>query len=197
MMVLFLRHGRTAWNEAGRIQGRTDVGLSAAGRAVLRGRRLPLEGDGWDWHVSPLRRARETAELLGAPVDPRLEPRLVELAWGEWEGALRAGLVARFGEAYTANAARGLDFRPPGGESTRELQARLGEWLGEVAERGRPAVAVTHKGVVQSALALATGWDLLGRAPHRLAWDRAHRFRLEAAGPGLEVDALNLPLLEG
>ena len=65
--LLLIRHGATAWNVAGRMQGRADIGLSPAGRAAVGCWRLPPGWDGARWLVSPLRRARETAVLLGAP----------------------------------------------------------------------------------------------------------------------------------
>jgi probable phosphoglycerate mutase len=68
-----------------------------------------------------------------------------------------------------ANEARGLDFRPPGGESPREVCARLQALLGELARDPRPVVAVCHKGIMRAALVLATGWDMRGRPPVRLA----------------------------
>ena len=47
--------------------------------------------------------------------------------------------------------------------------ARLQSLLGELAADPRPVVAVCHKGVMRAALALATGWDMRGRPPMRLA----------------------------
>jgi probable phosphoglycerate mutase len=47
--------------------------------------------------------------------------------------------------------------------------ARLQALLGELAADPRPVVAVCHKGVMRAALVLATGWDMRGRAPLRLA----------------------------
>ena len=65
--LLLIRHGRTAWNAAGRMQGRADIGLSTAGRAEVARWRLPPGWDGARWLVSPVRRAREAAAPLGAP----------------------------------------------------------------------------------------------------------------------------------
>lgn len=191
-LIALIRHGITAWNEEGRIQGHRDIALSAEGRALLARRRVPAPLAGWDWAASPLRRCRETLEILH-PGPYAVEPRLKEMHWGEWEGCLLADL--RRGGASRAREALGLDFRPPGGESPRLLQERLRPFLAEVAARGRPTVAVTHKGVIRAVLSLATGWDMRQREPVRLDWSRAHLFRLDAAGTP-SVERLNLPLEE-
>ncbi len=187
-----LRHGPTDWNAEGRLQGRRDLPLSAAGRARVAAWRLPPEVAGFRWVASPLRRARETARLLaGGPVAD--EPRLIEMDWGSWEGRRLADLRAELGAAMAANEARGLDFRPAGGESPREVQARLRPWLAEIAAAGAPVAAVTHKGVIRALLALATGWDMTGRPPVRLDWQAVHLFRLEGGGrPALERANLSL-----
>jgi probable phosphoglycerate mutase len=81
-----------------------------------------------------------------------------------------------------AAEAAGVDLRPPGGESPREVQARIRPMLAEIAERDRPTAAVTHKGVIRAVLALATGWDMRDKPPHRLDWSAAHLFRLDQSG---------------
>ncbi len=132
MDVVMIRHGMTAWNEAGRIQGHTDIPLCAAGRRALAGRRLPARFASYRVHSSPLARAVETAARLGlgAPIPDR---RLMEMHWGEWEGKVRASLAAADPEGVARNTARGRDFRPPGGESPRELQARILDWARSAA----------------------------------------------------------------
>lgn len=183
-MTLFalMRHGATEWTEAGRIQGRRDVPLSAAGRASLQGRALPAACRGMRIVTSPLARCAETAALLGAPDAPR-EPRLVEMDWGTWEGRTLAGLRAELGAAMAANEARGLDFRPHGGESPREVLARVSAWLSGL---DAPTLAVTHRGVIRVVFAAATGWDMTGKPPAKLDWSAVHFFRLAAGAPRIE-----------
>ncbi|MCP5368248.1 MAG: histidine phosphatase family protein, partial [Hyphomicrobiales bacterium] len=185
------RHGPTDWNADRRIQGRADRPLSAAGRAAVAAWRLPPPFRDFNVVCSPLRRARETAAALAgaAPV----EPDLVEMDWGSWEGRRLADLRAELGPAMAANEDRGLDFRPTGGESPRDVQARLAPWLAAVARRRRPTLAVTHKGVIRAVYALAAGWDMTGKAPHRLANAALHHFRLDGDGHPAIV-ALNIPL---
>ena len=182
MVLLFIRHGPTDWNEAGRIQGRRDVPLSSGARAALSARRVPGGfGAGCRWVSSPLRRARETARALGAE-EIEIEPRITEMDWGEWEGRSLPALREALGETMRENEARGLDFETPAGDSPRRVQARLRPWLREIAEAGRPVAAVSHKGVGRALLALAIGWDMKAKAPVRLRWEHAHRFEVSPAG---------------
>ena len=191
--LVLLRHGPTDWNAEGRIQGRSDRPLSRAGRARVRDWQIPPAFQDYDWATSPLRRARETAALLGHE-DAEIVPELIETDWGRWEGERLGELRARLGETMAANEARGLDFRPPGGESPRDLQTRLTPWLNRVAAGGNPAVAVAHKGITRAIYALATGWDLCGKPPDKLLPDCAHAFQLASDG-SLDVARLNLTLL--
>src|SRR5207245_5203591 len=100
--------------------------------------RLPAELDGFVWLTSPLRRAVETARRLGI-CEAMVEPRLTEMAWGEWQGASLAGLRASLGAEMVLAEAAGLDFQPPGGESPREGPARVVAAPAEIARSGRVA----------------------------------------------------------
>jgi broad specificity phosphatase PhoE len=162
------------------MQGRADLSLSAAGRAQVRRWRLPAAWAKARWLSSPLRRATETAALLtDGPVT--IEPRLIEMDWGAWEGRTLAQLRAEAPQAMAANEARGLDFRPEGGESPREVRARLAALLADLAA-GPDAILVTHKGVIRAALSLPTGWDMTCKPPLRLADDTALVLHGDACG---------------
>ena len=185
-MLALLRHGDTPWTAEGRIQGRSDVPLSDAGRAALRSLALPPECRGLRIVSSPLARCVESAALLGAPHAPR-EPRLAEMSWGAWEGRRLADLRAELGRAMEENEARGWDFRPDGGESPREVLERVRGWLAELKE---PTLAVTHRGVIRAVVASATGWDMLGEPPAKLDWSAVHLFRVGAGGTA-RIERLN------
>ena len=195
MIVALVRHGRTAWNDAGRMQGRADVSLSEAGRAQVRGWRLPAALAAAQFVASPLARACETAALLGVERVP-IDAALIEMDWGAWEGETLERLRALHDIEFAAQSARGLDFRPPGGESPRDVQRRVAAWLaGSSGHRG-PVVAVTHQGVIRSVMALLTGWDMTGKAPVRLADDVVHVLDVGAGGVVNGVD-WNIPLIAG
>ena len=187
MRICLIRHGTTAWNAAGRIQGRRDIPLSDAGRAQVRFWRVPEGFAGARCLSSPLRRATETAVILGFG-SPAQDARLVEMDWGEFEGRTLAELRKILGPAMRELEDAGLDFRPPGGESPREVADRLREVLGSVATDGKDAVIVTHKGILRASLVLACGWQMLGKPPLRYEPERALILRVGADGaPELET----------
>ncbi|MBT5038253.1 MAG: histidine phosphatase family protein [Rhodospirillaceae bacterium] len=190
--LVMIRHATTSWNEARRLQGHSDIALSAKGRAEVAGWRLPGEYRDGTWITSPLLRAVQTARALGA-LQIRCEPRLVEMDWGEWEGRTLQELRLNDPEQMSEVEARGLDFSAPGGESPRQLQDRLAPWLSTIAAAGQPVNAVCHKGVVRALFARAAGWDMLGRPPLKLDWSAAQIFRLDGDGtPHLEQSNVSL-----
>lgn len=191
-LLALIRHGETVWNETGRVQSRSDIPLSDHGRAAVRTWRAPAGLAGFDWVASPLARARETAEILsGGPVET--DARLLEMDWAAWEGRTLDDLRDEIGNLRAAWEAGGLDFRAPGGESPREVQARLRPFLAERAAAGRPLVAVCHRGVIRAVYALAIGWDMKCSPPRRLADGAAHLFRLAPDGMPA-VERLDIPL---
>jgi len=195
--LALLRHGPTVWNGQHRLQGHTDLPLSAEGRARVIAWHLPADIAGFRWWCSPLRRARETAELLRDTLPERpdiaVELRLMEMSYGEWEGETLDDLRQRHGEQMAAWEAQGLDLRPPGGESPRDLQQRLLPWLASAAQEGGNHFAIVHKGVIRAIYAMATGWTMERKAQDRLVYDGLQLFTLDAAGRP-SVQALNVPL---
>lgn len=196
--LALLRHGPTAWSRAKRIQGLSDQPLDPEGRAEVARWRLPEEFIEALWVTSPLERCRETAALLANSHRRRgsiaVEPRLIEMDHGQWEGERLADLRDRLGPVMAAREARGLDYRAPGGESPRDVQARLGSWLLEIGAAGGQVLAVTHKGVMRALYAQATGWDMTAKPPVKLRNAALHLFTVAADG-GLALGQLNLRLL--
>lgn len=190
--LALVRHGPTDWNAAKMVQGRADRPLSEAGRARVAAWRLPDRFAGFDWLSSPLRRCRETAEILSGRAVPS-DDRLTEMSWGAWEGRRLEDLRALLGDLMVAWEARGLDFRAPGGESPREVQVRLRPLLEELGRTGRPTVAVCHKGVIRALYAMAADWDMTDKPAIKLEDNCAHLFMLDAAGTPV-ADSLNLAL---
>ena len=156
--LLVVRHGRTEWNAADRVQGQSDPPLDAEGQ----GQTLTLAARLYDVPVdglvsSDLRRAADTAAALGRPVET--DPRLRERHFGEWQG-LRLTEIA---ERWPVEFARWRAGDPSPGcgiEHMEELSKRVAAALRDVADRfaGGTAVVVTHGGAAREGCAALLGW---------------------------------------
>lgn len=149
-MIYLVRHGQTAFNAEGRLQGHVDSPLTELGRAQAAQagaalKRLTGGGEGWRIISSPLGRARDTAEAIRAALaapEVEIDARLIELSWGDWDGGLRADLKARHPEAFGET---GWAFTAPIGEAYEAAQARLHDWLSTLPpEPERRIIAVSH-----------------------------------------------------
>jgi probable phosphoglycerate mutase len=167
-----LRHGHTAWNRAGRIQGRVDEPLDEQARIHLSHLRLPEEFEDAALFSSPLVRAVETARIITGH-DPIVVPALVEMDWGRWEGECGIDLLADASSGYRHIEEWGWDYQPPEGETPLRVWQRVEPWLGTV--KGDTLV-VSHIGIMRVLLARATGWDFAGAPPFKkVKRDRLYR----------------------
>jgi len=157
-VILLVRHGATEWTHQRRLQGRTDIGLSAAGLADAAAL-APLVAEWRPTSIvsSPLSRAHGTAEALraGLPEDARPDIRIDD-AWsehglGEWEGLTEAQ-IGPDAARWRAGA-----LVPPGGEDGATTRARVRRGLEAVAALGGPVLVVTHGGIIRAALAETVG----------------------------------------
>lgn len=186
------RHGRTAWNDAGRFQGHTDTPLDAVGHAQSEVAATVLAA----WRParvvsSDLARARDTAAYLGLPV--ATDPRLREIDVGEWSGLSRAEVAERFPETYAAWLRGDPDVRREGGETLPEVAARavacVTAYLDGVA--GGPLVVVTHGGTSR-ALVLGLIGVPLAHGSAFAALGNAHWAALVRRGAGWRLAAYNV-----
>lgn len=168
--LALLRHGHTAWNRAGRIQGRSDISLDAEARTELAKYQLPAPWDRADLWSSPLSRASETAQLVSGRA-PRVSAALTEMNWGDWEGQHGKNLIADPDSGYRHIEDWGWNFRPPNGETPADVRDRLAPWLRSL--RG-DTVAVCHIGIMRVILAQAWGWAFSGPAPFRIKRNRLY-----------------------
>lgn len=176
--LAIIRHGHTAWNRAGRLQGRTDIPLDEAARAELAAQRLPAPWQEADLYASPLKRARQTADVIADRPAQVAEP-LMELDWGRFEGQISADLRADPSTGFRDIEHWGWDYRPHGGESPLQLWDRLAPWVRSLA---RDSVAVCHIGTMRVLLARAHGWDFDGPAPFQIKRNRLFLIDIDADG---------------
>src|SRR5262245_50285904 len=140
--IYFVRHGETDWNAERRYQGQRDLAMNERGRAQARRngealRVLLPDIARADFVASPLGRARETMEIvrgcLGLPAEGyRVDERLRELNYGNWEGVLQADLPAIDPSGLAEREKDPFRWRPSGGESYADLLVRTVDWLADV-----------------------------------------------------------------
>ncbi len=149
-----LRHGTTLWNEEKRIQGSLDSRLSHAGKKKMHNWARFLAAQHWSRIVaSDLGRAKESAAILNSIMNVPLtfERRLREQHWGEWEGRRIEEIRVKHSEEIARQVAAGWDFRPPRGESRREVLQRSRTALHEAAMTWpqQKILIICHQGIIK------------------------------------------------
>ena len=123
-------------------------------------------------YASDLKRAFETAEILGAALGMEAEPRrrLREIFLGEWEGLLTEEIAERYPEAWASWVEEPDWDVVPGGEGAAAFDARVSAEVDEILSRHEhgDVLAVTHGGVIQCALHRLLGRPSSGLWPFRI-----------------------------
>jgi probable phosphoglycerate mutase len=152
-MLYLLRHGAIEWPEADCFIGQTDAPLSTAGRLQAQYWRNKFHSMAspavWS---SDLRRATETAEIIfaGRAAPIRTCRGLREIQLGEWEGVPRRRVRQSCPDLWLARGNDLADYKPPGGESFRDVQKRVVPQVIKIAEETPDAAfIVTHAGVIR------------------------------------------------
>ena len=171
--IVFIRHAETEWNLMGLIQGHADIPICKEGEANAKKWKINLK-DYTLWS-SPLQRATRTAEIVFSK-KPKIENALIEMNWGDWEGKKLSELRNKLGIKMIINENLGLDMRPVNGETPREVQGRVSNWLLSIYNLGNNHVCVTHKGVIRSVIALSTDWEMKGKIPIKIENGKAYSF---------------------
>lgn len=162
MTLYIMRHGETAWNVLRRFQGRSDIPLNEKGVTLAEVTARGLADVPFDLaFTSPLSRARQTAEIVlrGRDVPLADEPRLIEIAFGAYEG--RTALPTEWDPEPDANLLRFLRdperyIPPEDGESIPEFRARMEGYLEELCSRteweDKTILLSTHGGATTALL---------------------------------------------
>lgn len=139
-MLYIMRHGRTDWNAAHKLQGCSDIPLNNEGRHMAEEAHKKYKDLKFDvCYCSPLIRARETAEIFlrGTNVPIIEDKRLHEMSFGIYEGVEHVTDKPDC-SVYTL-------FKDPvnyvadgGAESIEQLYARTGSFINETL---KPALA--------------------------------------------------------
>ena len=160
-----IRHGETAWNAEGRVQGQTDVPLSRVGEAQAAALAAALAGERFAaLYASDLARVRQTAAPLARALRlaPRLEVALRERHYGKFETLTYVEARERIPEDYARFKAKELHYDFGTGESLARFSARALAAVGAIAARhaGEAVLVFTHGGVLEMVRRHALGMGL-------------------------------------
>jgi broad specificity phosphatase PhoE len=197
-VLILVRHGESVANAQGLLLGRTDVELTVAGRLQAEQARALVYDPVAEVRTSPLRRARDTAELLALGPPIGIDERWIEVDYGEFEAQPLGGIPAEVWQRWRSDR----DFRPEGGETLAEVDRRVVETCEELfavdAAGARrtdgDVVVVSHVSPIKAAVAWALGtvdlyWRLHLRTASvtRIGWNRdgpiLHGFNEVAVAP--------------
>ena len=176
--TLFLvRNADTDFTRDGRVAGRRDIGLSAAGRAQaanIRDRLVAAKPEIVEILASPLPRAVETAEIIAAPLGHGVvrDPRLIDFDAGRWEAQSHKDIGAS--PEYQRFIADPIAEQIPGGEKIGDVRDRIVSSVSQALadnELGANILIVSHAGPLRVLLAHYLGMNLV----------HYHRLRLSPA----------------
>ena len=190
--ICMIRHGETAWNAEGRVQGQTDVPLSATGAAQARALVAALAGERFAaLYASDLTRVRQTAapaaRALG--LEMRLDAGLRERHYGKFETLTYAEARERHPQDFARFKAKEPDYDFGSGESLLAFNARAIACVAGIARRhaGEAVLVFTHGGVLEMVHRHARGTGL--SAPRDFDIPNAALNWIEVAGEEWRVHA--------
>ncbi len=162
-MVWLARHGRTAYNAAGRFQGHLPVPLDDLGREqAAELARAAAELAPAVLVASRLARAWETAQIVAQRVglQPIADDRFVETDAGDWTDRTFEDVIAHDPDGFARFAALDLTWGFPGGERFADQQVRVLDAVADWRARdvGGPVLVVCH-GVTIRLAQLGLGLD--------------------------------------
>jgi broad specificity phosphatase PhoE len=158
--IVLVRHGETPWSLAGKHTGRTDVGLTDAGREGARRVGESLAGRDFTRVLSsPLSRALDTCRLAGFGGAAQADGALLEWDYGDYEGLTTPEIRAtRPGWSLWRDGC-------PGGDAARDVEARLDPLVAALGAAEGDAVVFAHGHILR---ALAARWLGLPASEGRL-----------------------------
>ncbi|MRH44972.1 histidine phosphatase family protein [Aquibacillus halophilus] len=145
-MICLVRHGQTDWNYLGKIQGMTDVPLNDVGRRQAEECREYVNSQDWDFIISsPLKRAKETAEIINKDLNLQIieMEEFKERSFGIAEGLTLEERTIQFPEG---------DY--PGQESKQDLVERVMSGIDTINRSypGKKVLLVAHGAVIGTLL---------------------------------------------
>ena len=155
--ICIVRHGETDWNVQGRLQGQTDIPLNDSGKIQARKCGEFLSNDHWDVIISsPLKRAKETADIIGEFVDSPIiiKEEFIEKYFGDAEGLSADEREAAF-----------IDKNYPNQENQENLRERLLKGLQDIVTEypEKKVIVVAHGAVIHMILRMMSNENIVSK----------------------------------
>jgi broad specificity phosphatase PhoE len=147
MQLILIRHGETLWNKEGRVQGISDVELSAIGIEQAQMLALSLKNQPIRAiHTSPLKRALQTAEIINEFHRKKIHTHqdLIEMDQGDFEGVSFKKLVVCEKDFLNKWITEPASVKMPNGESLTQLQERAWRAMETIINKDEDALVVAH-----------------------------------------------------
>jgi probable phosphoglycerate mutase len=199
--LVLVRHGETAWNAEGRVQGQTDVPLNQVGRAQAQALVPVLAAERFGAiYSSDLLRVRDTAQPTARALglEPRLDAGLRERHYGMFETLTYVECRERFPVEFERFREKELDFDFGSGESLQTFYERALATMAAIVARhaGEAVLVFTHGGVLEMLYREATArglrsvrdFEIPNAAINRFEYG-AGRWRLRAWAECAHLDA--------
>lgn len=152
--ICLIRHGETDWNAFGKLQGKTDIPLNRKGIKQAEECRQNFADTDWDVMItSPLKRAKQTAEIINSDLDlPLIEmEEFVERGYGEAEGMNLEERLSTY-----------PDRNYPNQEEAESVRIRVKEGISKInlMYPEKRVMLVAHGGAINSILSILSNGEI-------------------------------------
>ncbi len=151
--IFLLRHGETEWNEKGVFRGRSDIGLNDNGKRQASALGAALKDTGIERiYSSPLKRAYETAEIVGRSIGAPFEKDegFQNIDLGVWQGMVKEEVKSKYPKMWEQWLYCPNKLKIPEGESVWAVQRRSVRRMLELLNDGPDIFAVvSHRTVLK------------------------------------------------
>ncbi len=151
-LVYLVRHGETEWNKSGQFRGQADLSLNLRGleqARLLANFFSPLDIDAV--YSSPLKRARQTAEIIAESKNLKLQMHsgFIDVDYGGWQGLTLKEVKNKFPLLYQKWLEKPEEVTFPGGDNLKNVTNRVASAFRELADKHREEkiVLVAHQAI--------------------------------------------------
>lgn len=146
--LTFIRHAETIYNHFGIFCGRIDCDVTSKGLKQARGILNDYKKDFNCIYISPLKRTKQTLDVILPGSKPIIDERIIEVSLGEWEGKKKSAFSKELVAKYRAGK-----YFPIGAETNNEVDTRVCSFVEDLFcnyQNNEQILIVTHNGVLKS-----------------------------------------------